>query len=337
MMATIEVSQERLQEWTDMLVALKGTVEPSAEKQIDTLLASVESTRGSQATGTEPSTEDNARQDAGGEVLDLLIHWKQDGTWDALTQFAGILTAVKSSATAPMAERMGTMVTSVGELAGMAAEPEIRGMMQEAIIQNPALITVLKQVGQWHEDGTWDALTQFAGILTVVKSSATAPMAERVGTLLSSTGSLVSRLTEADATQMITEVFDNQELVVGLLHQLVTWQSNGTWQTLMDLVGLVNAAKDSISVATVGHLSNLAQEGILILSKVLDSGALPGGLAIVEGMSEAMSMAFQEAEKDTKHLTLTGMFRMMKDPQIQISLKTLFGLLKKMPKVLETS
>lgn len=124
---------------------------------------------------------------------------------------------------------------------------------------------------------------------------------------------------------------------MGLLHQLVTWQSNGTWQTLIDLVGLVSAAKESISVATVSHLSTLAQKGILILSEFLDSGALPGGLAIFEGMSEAMSMAFQEAENDSKHLTLTGMFRMMKDPQIQISLKTLFGLLKKMPKVLEQS
>jgi uncharacterized protein YjgD (DUF1641 family) len=73
------------------------------------------------------------------------------------------------------------------------------------------------------------------------------------------------------------------------------------------------------------------------LSQFLDSGALPGSLAIFEGMSAAMSEAFQEAESDAKHLTLTGMFRMMKDPQVQISLKTLFGLLKRMPKVLETS
>ncbi len=253
-MATIEVSQERLREWTEMLVALKQSVEPAAAEQVDALLASVKS---------ELSAYHDARQTAADSALYQLVQWRKDGTWDALTEFAGLLTSVKSSATAAMAERMGTLV--------------------------------------------------------------------------STTGDLVARLTESDTTQFLTYVFENHEVVRGLLDQLVTWQSDGTWQSLTDMAGLVNAAKQSFSVATASRLATLTGEGLLILRRFLDSGALPGSLAILEHLSEAMSQAFQEAEQDTKHVTLTGMLRMIKDPEVQISLKTLFALLKRLPKLLEVA
>jgi uncharacterized protein YjgD (DUF1641 family) len=192
------------------------------------------------------------------------------------------------------------------------------------------------QLGRWQQDGTWDAVTQFAGLLTAVKSSATAPMAERLGTLISTMGGLVSRVAEPDTMGLMNYLLDNQAVVLGLMQQLVTWQSNGTWQSLTDIIGLVKAAKDSISGPTVEHLSNLAQQGMVILSKFLDSGVLPGGLAVVDVMFQTFQEGFQEAELDPKRLTFGGMFRLMKDPDVQISLKTLFSVLKKMPKVLDT-
>ncbi len=260
-MATIEISQARLQEWTEMLLALKRSVDPSATEQVDALLASVKSAQGSQAVQSERRAHPDTRQAAADAVLSQLVRWRHDGTWDALTEFAGLLTSVKSSATAGMAERMGTLVAT--------------------------------------------------------------------------TGGLMARLTESDTTQFLTYVFENQEVVRKLLDQLATWQSDGTWQTLTDLAGLVQAAKQSFSVATVSRLSALTEEGLLVLQRFLDSGALPGGLAILEQLSEAMSQAFHETEQDTKQVTLTGMLRIIKDPQIQITLKTLVALLKKVPKLWE--
>lgn len=51
-------------------------------------------------------------------------------------------------------------------------------------------------------------------------------------------------------------------------------------------------------------------------------------------ISEA-AVALQEAKTDTRKVTVTGLFKVLKDPQAQLGLKTAYGLLKRLPNILE--
>ncbi len=256
-MATIVVSSETLQQWTETMSALRGVVAPAEAETIDTLLVSMELMRNTPAVEAPSKHSENVRETVGNVALDQLAQWQLDGTWDAMTQFASLLTAVKSSATAPMAERLGMALTTLGNL--------------------------------------------------------------------------VSRVTGEDSIEMLTSLFDHPDTLTGVLEQLATWQSDGTWQRLLELVTLLMAVMDSLSIATIERLTATTEKAGRTLSTVMDSRAVPISMALLDAMTDA----WQDALGDRKSLTLVGMLRLIKEPPVQLSLKTLFGVLKKMPQVLE--
>jgi uncharacterized protein YjgD (DUF1641 family) len=130
---------------------------------------------------------------------------------------------------------------------------------------------------------------------------------------------------------MLTSLFDHPDTLIGVLDQLTTWQSDGTWQRLLELVSLVMTVLDSLSIATIERVATTAEKAGRTLSTVMDSRAVPMSMALLDAVSDA----WQDALGDRKSLTLVGILRLIKEPPVQLGLKTLFGVLRKMPQVLE--
>ncbi|WP_143598843.1 DUF1641 domain-containing protein, partial [Sulfobacillus thermosulfidooxidans] len=267
------------------------------------------------------------------DMLAQLGQWHQDGTWKALTEFTALLTAVKNSATPAMAERLGTLLANSGDLATLLTDPDAKALVTETFDHSAALTDMLAQLGQWHQDGTWRALTEFTALLTAVKNSATPAMAERVGTLMSQFGTLAAKATDSDALHAIDHLLDNQHVLLTMMDQLIVWQKNGTWNALVELTSTAKAIKDSLNPVMIERLATVAQQAGNALNQALTSGLLDLGLDLFAQLTDA----FAEAQTDSRKVTLGSMLRMLKEPEIQVSLKTLFGLLRRLPTVLEST
>lgn len=251
-----------------------------------------------------------------------------DVSSETLQQWEGMLSALRGAVAPSGVEVMDSLLQSI-ELAQKNPEAATPSDSEDEVRQAVAH-DALDQLAEWKREGVWEAVSQFMALLTSVKNSATAPMVERMGNWAVIMGTLMSRATDADVLSMMESIFEHHEDITVMLDQLGTWQSNGTWHKLVDLVAFVAAAVDSLSVATVEHLTTTVQKTGRNLSAVMDSPALPMSMALLDAIGEAR----QEAALDSKPLTLRAMLRLIKDPQVQLSLKTLFGVLKKMPQVL---
>ncbi|WP_053960531.1 DUF1641 domain-containing protein [Sulfobacillus thermosulfidooxidans] len=324
-----------LTEFTALLTAVKNSATPAMAERLGTLLAN----SGDLATLlTDPDakalvTETFDHSAALTDMLAQLGQWHQDGTWKALTEFTALLTAVKNSATPAMAERLGTLLANSGDLATLLTDPDAKALVTETFDHSAALTDMLAQLGQWHQDGTWKALTEFTALLTAVKNSATPAMAERIGTLMSQFGTLATKATDSDALHAIDHLLDNQQGLLTMMDQLIVWQKNGTWNALVELTSTAKAIKDSLNPVMIERLATVAQQAGNALNQALTSGLLDLGLDLFEQLTDA----FAEAQTDSRKVTLGSMLRMLKEPEIQVSLKTLFGLLRRLPTVLEST
>ncbi|MHB1956045.1 MAG: DUF1641 domain-containing protein, partial [Sulfobacillus sp.] len=260
-----------------------------------------------------------------------LDHWQHDGTWDALTEMASLATAFKESATPQMAERIGTMLSNTGELAALATTHETKVLLEDMLEHGPALTTAVSQLDHWQQDGTWDALTEFTSLLGAFKSSATPQMAERVASLVSSLGTLAARATESDVLTGINYLLDNQDGMMRLLDQMLIWQDDGTWAAIVDFSSLIGAFRDSTTSQMIERVTSIVVEASRVLDSAIRAGLLDLGLKLLDAATKSV----EEAKHDKQRITATGMLRAIKDPEVQVGLKTTINLLKRLPGILE--
>ncbi len=330
-MATIKVSEETLGEWKTLLTAFRDSATPQMAERIGAMM----STLGELAA--------KAQDPAAGRTIDSILEhentiqltlsqldaWYENGTWQALTELASLVTAFKESATPQMAERMGTLLSGAGELTAMVATQESKTMLAELLERGPALTTAVTQLDHWQHDGTWEALTEFTSLLTAFKSSATPHMAERVASLMSSLGTLAARATETDAISAINFVLDHQEGMMSLLRQLIKWQKDGTWDAIVDFSSLISAFHDGATAPMIERVTDIVVEASRVLDNTIRSGLLDLGLKIMDAAANAAT----EAKHDPRRMTATGLLRSIKDPEVQLGMKMLINLLKKLPDV----
>ena len=254
-MVAIQVSEETLQEWTDLLRELHASAEPATTGRIADMLSQLNpgSVRGGEAAPPEPGASPSIAQGA----WEQLRAWQNDGTWQVLVEGLSLLSASKSSVTAPMAERVATLMAEVAPLLVLASDPAAKTVMQDALDHASALSAMLSQLGAWYQDGTW--------------------------------------------------------------------------QVLVEMTTLVRAMRDSVSAAIIERLADTGQDAGRALVKVLNTGLLDA----VPLLAAAVTDAFGQTRTNPQRVTIRSMLRMLKDPDVQISLQTLFGLLTRLPKILE--
>ncbi len=251
---------------------------------------------------------------------------------ETLGEWTALLTALRDSATPAMAERIGTMLSTLGQLTERVSEPAAMDILETIIEKHDALTTSLEQLERWQQDGTWTALTDFASLFTAVKNSATPPMAERIGTLLTQLGKLANKVAKTDALPLLDNLLDNQSELLAIMDQLISWQHSGTWDAIVEFTSLMKALQDSVSPQMSERVAQLAQQAGRGMNQMMDSGVVD----LTADMISQLTDAFNEAQADSRKVTLGTMLRAIKDPDIQISLKTLMGLLHRLPGILDS-
>ena len=332
-MATIEVSEETLKEWKTLLTAFRDSATPQMAERIGTMMSTLGELAAKAQDPAAGRTIDSVleHENAIRLTLSQLADWHENGTWEALTELASLVTAFKESATPQMAERVGTLLSGAGELTAMVTGHESKAMLAEILEHGPALTTAVTQLEHWQHDGTWEALTEFTSLLTAFKSSATPQMAERVASMISSLGTLAGRATESDAMSAINFVLDNQEDIMSLFEQMIQWQQDGTWGTLTQWVGLIRGLTDSLNPLMVERVVTTVTQLGTLLNQMLTGGVTDMALNALSQLAKAQT----EAREDPHKVTLGSLLRSMKDPEIQLGMKTLLNVLRRLPSILD--
>ncbi len=332
-MATIKVSQDTLEEWAAVLSAVKDSATPALAERLAQMITAL----GQLAQrATEPAALETVdllvtRQQTLQTVLDQLEQWRQDGTWTALTEFTALLAGIKNSASAPLAERLGTLAAQLGDLVGSATDPAAQALLTHALDHEPALSATVRQLAEWHQDGTWTAMTEFAALLAGIKNSASAPLAERLGTLAAQLGPVVTRLTDAETLSTLDQVLDQQATLRVLLDQLSRWQQDGTWDAVTNLMGLARALQDSLNPLMIERLMTTGTQLGTLVNQLLTDGVAEAALGALRQLGDAQA----EARTDPRRVTLGSLLRVIKDPEMQTGIKTLIGFLRRLPAILE--
>lgn len=264
-------------------------------------------------------------------VLDRLNTWVEDGTFQSLEEFARLLGAVRQGATPQMAERMGTLMTSAGGLVEQASRPEFQSLLATTLANEPSLEEIVTRLAIWQEDGTWNALVESAGFVKAVRDSMTPPMIERVGQLTADLGSLLADMTQKDTLTDLKALMSHHGALLESVQQLAQWQEDGSWKSLTELMGLLHAVTNSLTPSMMERMARFIGDAGQALSLALESGLLDLGVNLI---SEA-SQSLQDAKKDPRKVTITSLLRTLKEPEMQLGLKTALGILKRLPKVLE--
>ncbi len=204
-MATNEVSQAMLEEWTALLAAIKDSATPALAERLGEMMATVGQFT-QQMTGLD-AQETLAvvfeRKQTLQVLLDQVEQWQKDGTWTRLTELAQLLAGIQASATAPLAERLGLLAAQMGPLVARLTEADTQVTLDQLLAHQQDLQSLLDQLAGWQKDGTWAALTQWAGLLKALTDSLNPLMVERLVTTFTQLGEFVNQLISSGGMQMV--------------------------------------------------------------------------------------------------------------------------------------
>ncbi len=98
----------------------------------------------------------------------------------ALGRVATLVALLEDLATPALVERVATLTATLGQLAALVTEPQAYEASTRLVRALPALATAAEQLRQWQQDGTWDALTEMAGLVAALRDLATPNLTARV-------------------------------------------------------------------------------------------------------------------------------------------------------------
>lgn len=248
-----------------------------------------------------------------------------------LRELAALLGAVRDSATPGLAERISTMIVSLGAVAA-EVEPTSASALVEAAMDNAeALTATIQQLGEWHRTGAWGSLTETMALVSALTDSATPQLAERMAGLAVGLGQIAAEAGPGVA-QTVSAVEAHGNILADMVHQVANWQQDGTWKVLMDTVSLIKGLNDSVTSPMVERTLSTATDALLMLSATLDSGLLTLGIRT----AEVFQAAVKDAATDTTRVSATGLLRSLKDPEIQRGMRIMLALLRRMPNLIES-
>ncbi len=258
-MAAVQLEDSTLKELMALLNAVKDSATPGLAERITGMLT----TLGVVAAEIEPEpakTLVGAAMDSADSLADVLRdldQWKRSGTWNALKDLVSLSTAIRDSATPALAERFTSLAVGLGQIAGEAGSG-VAETVSAAEANGSELAGMVRQLGTWHKDGTWDAILEGAGLLRALKDSVSPQITERVVSFAS------------DAVIDLREALDSGLLGMGIratevLHEAVASAERDT--SRVSLTALMRALKEpeiqysvKVLMAFVRRLSSVVSE-----------------------------------------------------------------------------
>lgn len=189
-MATIEVADETLRELTTLLGAIRDSATPGLAQRVSEIMANL----GAVAAEVEPDRAgplvQSAMQTAPSlaQTLMQLDEWHRTGVWDSLSEWVSFSAALKDGVTPQIAERVATLVTGLGQLASEIG-PGVIETASAVESHGPVLREMIDDIAGWHQDGTWNMLTEMVTILRALNDSLTPDMVGRLVDMLTTLGS----------------------------------------------------------------------------------------------------------------------------------------------------
>ncbi|NMP25231.1 DUF1641 domain-containing protein, partial [Sulfobacillus sp. DSM 109850] len=160
------------------------------------------------------------------------------------------------------------------------------------------LAAMIRQLGDWQHNGTWNALTEMVSLVSALRDSATPHLAERLGHLAVGLGQMAGEAGPGVA-ETVRAVEDHGADLAAMIRQLGAWQQDGTWDALMQLVTLAKGLQDSLTPHLVERLVSFAGDAVSDLRAALDSGLLDLGIRATHALSDVT----ETVRNDTSRVT----------------------------------
>ncbi len=245
-----------------------------------------------------------------------------------LREIASLLGAIKDSATPGLAERITALVSSLGVVVAEVEPAPASALVQSAMSNAAGITTALGQLGEWQRTGVWMSVTEAVSLVTAFKDSTTSSIAERLATVGSVIGQIAGEAGPGVA-EIVRAVEENGTSIAAIIRQMAVWQSDGTWDALREIASLAKGMNDSLSPQIVERLMELANEAIMGLRDGLDSELLAIGIRSVATLYESVTAA----SRDQTRITVTGLMRSLKEPEIQYGMKVILGILRRLDQI----
>lgn len=249
---------------------------------------------------------------------------------NTVREMASLLNAIKDSATPGLADRITTLMSSLGMVAAEVEPEPAAAIVGAAMTNSDGITSAIKELGEWQRTGAWSALTEAVGLASALRDSATPAIAERLAAMAVQVGQIAGDAGPGVA-ETVGAVDESGTSLAAMIRQVGAWQSDGTWDAIVQLAGLARALNDSLSPQIVERVVSFASDAAIDLREALDSGLL--GLGIQA--SQALNQSVKAAETDATRVTLTGLLRSLKEPEIQFSVKVIMGVLRRFASVVQ--
>ncbi len=247
-----------------------------------------------------------------------------------LQELTALLAAIKDSATPGLAERISQILVSLGIPASAVDAEKARDLVETTMQTSDALVEAMRQLDVWYRSGVWSSLTEMTAVLTALRDSATPHMVERLAEVAGGWGAIAAQAGPGVASTVDAVETHGDELA-RVIHQVGQWQHDGTWDALTDFIVLARGLRDSVTPHVMERLTTLMTAATETLTAGMDSGLLD----ISVRAADALSSAKHSAEKDPTRITATGLFRSLKDPEIQRGLKVMMAFLRQLPDIID--
>ncbi len=247
---------------------------------------------------------------------------------ETLRELTTLLGAIRDSATPELAQRVSEIMANLGAVAA-EVEPDRAGpLMQSAMQTAPSLAKTLMQLDEWHRTGVWDSLSEWVSLSAALKDGATPQIAERVATLATGLGQLASEIGPG-VIETASAVESHGPALREMIDDIAGWHQDGTWNMLTEMVTVLRALNDSLTPDLVGRLVDMLTTLGSAAVAALDSDILGMGLRLVD----TLTSADKDAALDTSRVTVMGLLRSLKEPEMQRAVKTVTAVMRRLPAI----
>lgn len=232
---------------------------------------------------------------------------------ETLREWLEALTLLMSNVPPAEAERVGSMVTVLTQ---WSREQQPDGLSSP--------------VGDSASPFAARTTRELSTLAAALTDSITPGVAERVTVLLTELSEAGSRLASPAGMALVESVVQEAPDLVRALHLLAEWQVNGTWEVFEGAVNLLKSLHDSLNPALVERIVGLLGDLLQTLNQAVSTGMLDSAVRLVDVATESLV----QAQDDHRRLTVMGLLREVQNPEVQVGVKTLLQMLRKVPYVI---
>lgn len=158
-------------------------------------------------------------------------------------------------------------------------------------------------------------------------ASVTPGMFNRLAEMAERAGTAVDIATSPEVLELLGQVRASAPALTHAIRRVDELTKSGALDSLLDLAQVLQAAQSSMGDAMIHRLGNL----IRVFGEMADLLVVSGLPEKVPALMEAAEGAKAEAEADPTAVSLFGLMRALKQPEVQFALKFMLAMARRLP------